>query len=66
MEILRKNSVSISSEERQCADEDEELKRDSRALKENDTSMSREERSKEGEDKKLRRANRYREEMVCR
>ena len=47
MEILRENSASISSEERQCADEEEELERDSRALKENDTSMSREERSKE-------------------
>ena len=66
MILLSNGSMSISCEKRQSADEEQELERDSRALKENDTSMSREERSKEGEDKKLRRANRYREEMVCR
>ena len=47
MGILRENGASISSEERQSADEEEELERDLKALKENDTSMSREERSKE-------------------
>jgi len=36
----------MSYKGRRNTDEEEELERDSRALKENDTSMSREERSK--------------------
>ena len=53
-EISGRNGAAMSYKERRNADEEGELKRDSKTLKENGASISSEERQKEEGDKKLR------------